>query len=83
MLANKPKYDAKYLKEELYAKVKNDSEIFDYLQSETLDGIWYWDITNPHLEWMSPDFKRLFGYEDHEVPDTSTWWQKNIFPEDL
>ena len=31
---------------------------------------------------MSPELKALFGYEDHEVPNTSEWWQTRIFPED-
>lgn len=31
---------------------------------------------------MSREFKELFGYSDEEIPDTSAWWQENIFPED-
>jgi two-component system, sensor histidine kinase and response regulator len=34
-------------------------------------------------EWMSPEFKALFGYEDHEIENNSEWWQTHIFPEDL
>lgn len=48
-----------------------------------MDGVWYWDIENPESEWLSPRFKELFGFEDHEMPNTTEWWQKNIHPDDL
>ncbi len=72
-----------YLKTELYELVRTDPAIFDFLQAGSLDGIWYWDVERPAEEWMSPRMKELFGYADHEVPNTSAWWQKHIFPEDL
>ena len=31
---------------------------------------------------MSPRFKELFGYRDDEIPNSSSWWMENIFPED-
>ena len=36
--------DEHYLKTELYALVRKDSAIFEFLQSGSLDGIWYWDL---------------------------------------
>ena len=72
-----------YLEAELYKRMASDSEIFDFLQEGSLDGIWYWDLENPDHEWLSPRFKTVFGYEEHEIPHTSTWWQENIFAEDL
>ena len=72
-----------YLKEELYQQIRENPEIFDFIQEGSLDGVWYWDIENPLNEWLSPRLKEVFGYEDHEIPNTSEWWQKNIFPEDL
>ena len=71
-----------YLKRELYRLIQTDPLIFDFLQNGSLDGLWYWDIENPHEEWLSPRFKALFGYAD-DVPNTSDWWQKNIHPDDL
>ena len=50
-----------YLKSELYALVQSAPEIFDFLQSGTLDGMWYWDLDNPENEWMSPRFWEVFG----------------------
>ena len=72
-----------YLKSELYALVESDPAIFEFLQAGSLDGIWYWDVTDPAQEWMSPKFKEVFGYSDDDIPDTSQWWQDNIHPGDL
>lgn len=47
-----------------------------------LPGYWDWDIPN-HREYLSSGFKRMFGYEDHEVSNTPESWQNLIFPEDL
>ena len=71
-----------YLEAEIYQRVRDDPAIFDFLQDGSLDGIWYWDLDNPDQEWMSPRLKQVFGYTDDEVPNPSTWWQTNIFPDD-
>lgn len=72
-----------YLKDELYDLVRRDDSIFEFLQAGSLDGLWFWDLESPNEEWLSPRFKEVFGYADHEIPNTVEWWQKNIFPEDL
>ncbi len=72
-----------YLKQELYKRVQTDPVIFDFIQQAALDGLWYWDLVDGAAEWMSPEFKALFGYEDHEIANSSTWWQENIHPDDL
>ena len=47
-----------------------------------LAGYWDWDIAGG-TEYLSPGFKRMFGYEDHELPNSPDTWQTLIFPEDL
>ncbi len=74
---------ADYLREELYRRVREEPQIFDFLQDGSLDGIWYWDIEQPEHEWMSPRLKQVFGYRDDEVANTPQWWQDNIHPGDL
>ncbi len=49
---------------------------------DALAGYWDWDIENS-VEYLSPRFKSMFGYEEHELPDTPDAWQQLIFPEDL
>ena len=48
--------DNHYLKQELYALVKTDSTIFDFVLESSIDGLWYWDLDHPEEEWMSPKF---------------------------
>jgi PAS domain S-box-containing protein len=47
-----------------------------------LAGYWDWDIAN-HRMYLSPGFKRMFGYEDHELPNAVETWQDLMLPEDL
>ncbi|TVQ24104.1 MAG: PAS domain S-box protein, partial [Leptolyngbya sp. DLM2.Bin15] len=47
-----------------------------------LAGYWDWNIP-VHQEYLSPGLKRMFGYEDHELPNTPEAWQNLIVPEDL
>lgn len=72
-----------YLKLELNKRVKEDSSIFEFLQSGCLDGIWYWDLEHPTEEWMSPRFWESLGYNPAEMPHKASAWQDIIFAEDL
>ncbi len=47
-----------------------------------LAGYWDWDLQN-NQEYLSPGFKRMFGYADHELPNAPESWQRLIFAEDL
>ncbi len=49
---------------------------------DTLAGYWDWDLLNQQ-EYLSPTFKKMFGYEDHELPNSPETWQRLIVPEDL
>jgi len=71
-----------YLKAELYDRLSSDPTLFEWLEAGSLDGVWFLNVENFIDQWYSPRFKRLFGYEDHEIPNTFQWWQENIFPED-
>lgn len=50
--------------------------------NETTDGIWDWNLETQD-EYMSPRFKAMFGYADHEMPNHASSWQKIIHPDDL
>ncbi|MBP7085759.1 MAG: PAS domain-containing protein [Enterococcus sp.] len=75
--------DGIYLKNELYKLINNDTSIFEFIQSGSLDGIWYWDIENPEMEWMSPKFWETLGYNPEEKKHLAREWQDIIFQEDL
>ncbi|MCP4401078.1 MAG: PAS domain-containing protein [bacterium] len=60
---------------------ESEMVLADILES-TLSGYWDWDLIN-NTEYLSPTFKKMFGYEDHELPNSPDTWQKLIFEEDL
>lgn len=72
-----------YLKKELYDLTKNDTKIFEFIQSGSLDGIWYWDLEDSENEWMSPKFWETLGYDPEEKKHMASEWQNIIFKEDL
>ncbi|GGD45739.1 hypothetical protein GCM10012288_20080 [Malaciobacter pacificus] len=72
-----------YLRKELYEKINKDSTIFDFLEKNSLDGVWYWDLENSENEWMSPRFWEVLGYEANEKEHLVSQWQELIFDEDL
>ncbi len=72
-----------YLEAELYENIQKDRSIFDFIESATLDGIWYWDLERPEHEWMSPRFWETLGYDPRERKHLAREWQDIIDPEDL
>lgn len=72
-----------YLENELRNLVRKDDKIFDFLQESSLDGLWYWDLTNPEEEWMNDTFWKCLGYDPDKMPNKSSAWMDIIFPEDL
>lgn len=75
--------DGQYLKQELDAVIQSDPEVFEFLRTNTLDGLWYWDTEDGDAEWMSPEFWRLFGYEPSEKKHLASEWQNMINQDDL
>jgi hypothetical protein len=60
---NKNEEEEYYLKQELYERMSQEPTLFDWLQQASIDGLWYWDLEKPENEWLSPEFKALFGYK--------------------
>ncbi|MEM9004402.1 MAG: response regulator [Cyanobacteria bacterium P01_F01_bin.86] len=63
-------------------KVRLELNLLEQILDIVLAGYWDWDIPK-HQEYLSPGFKQMFGYEDHELPNQPETWQELIFPEDL
>lgn len=72
-----------YLKKELYDLMKEKSDLFEFIQSGSLDGLWYWDLENPDHEWMNSKFWTTLGYDPEEKKHLVSEWQDIIFSEDL
>lgn len=44
-------------------------------------GIWDWDL-NSNEVYLSPEWKRQLGYDDHEVVNRFQEWERRIHPDD-
>ncbi len=56
--------------------------MFEAILEGTMAGYWDWYIQEDY-EYMSPIFKKMFGYEEHEIPNNPEAWQVIIHPDDL
>ncbi|MDP2875221.1 MAG: PAS domain S-box protein, partial [Holophaga sp.] len=56
--------------------------IVELVLEQSLAGYWDW-LIQENEEYLSPTFKKMFGYEDHEMPNSPEAWQKIVFAEDL
>lgn len=81
--AHDQKVPQHYLERELQERVRTDPRIFDFIQKATLDGLWYWDLENPDVEWMNSGFWELLGIDPETKRHIAAEWQDLIFPEDL
>ncbi|MCD6259312.1 MAG: response regulator [Helicobacteraceae bacterium] len=70
------------LQREFQEKIKRERDAVDFILENTVGGYWDWDLVN-NTEYLSPTFKKMFGYEDHEMQNAPESWMKIIFKEDL
>ena len=75
--------DTHYLKKELFEKLHSDDNLFEFIRSSSLDGLWYWDLENPDEEWMDEQFWKTLGYDPSTMPSKASAWQNIIHPDDL
>jgi PAS domain S-box-containing protein len=71
-----------YSKAELAKMLQNHDEVFHHVLEGTMAGYWDWNIP-ANTEYLSPTFKAMFGYEDHEMENSPESWQKIIYEDDL
>ncbi|UJB68495.1 PAS domain S-box protein [Acaryochloris sp. 'Moss Beach'] len=62
--------------------IRKELTLLEQILDDVLAGYWDWDIPRHH-EYLSPGFKRMLGYQDHELPNTPESRQSLIFSEDL
>ncbi|RJR53124.1 MAG: PAS domain S-box protein [Desulfobacteraceae bacterium] len=63
-------------------KLRDQEKVLSDILEDTLSGYWDWNIQEK-TEYLSPAFKKMFGYQDHELSNEPETWQKLIFQEDL
>jgi PAS domain S-box-containing protein len=72
-----------YLEKELYDRITEGDQVFDFLQKSVLDGIWYLDLESPNNEYVSPEFFKVFGYDNAVFSENGKHWTSLIHPDDL
>lgn len=63
-------------------RINEELQLLETVLDVVLAGYWDWDIPNDR-EYMSPGFKKMFGYGEEELDPTPAAWKQLIVPEDL
>lgn len=71
------------LKKELFDFIQKDVQIFDFIFSAVLDGIWYLDVEEPERKWLSPNFLQTLGYQKEDSSSLSLSWENLLYQGDL
>ncbi len=62
--------------------LRTELTILETMLDNMLAGYWDADLVKK-TQYISPGFKRMFGYADHELPNSPDTWKELVFPEDL
>jgi PAS domain S-box-containing protein len=62
-------------------EIKESNDKYDIVAKATSDTIWDWKIQEDKLIW-SKGIKAIFGYNEDQVGEGSSWWFEKIHPED-
>jgi len=62
--------------------IKQQRWLYEQILEQSMAGYWDWMIQQG-TEYLSPRFKSMFGYADHEMMNAPESWQKIVFQEDL
>jgi PAS domain S-box-containing protein len=62
--------------------LKESEERFALAMESTNDGLWDWNLETNEI-YYSPVWKGLLGYEDHELPNDFSVWEKLTDPGDV
>jgi PAS domain S-box-containing protein len=63
------------------ALMKSD-ERFELAMKASNDGLFDWNLETNDI-YYSPGWKRILGYEDHELPNDFSVWETTTHPEDV
>ncbi len=63
-------------------QVLSELKLLENVLDVVLAGYWDWNFAS-QVEYLSPGYKRMLGYEDAELPNEPSLWRRLIFPEDL
>ncbi|WP_017730579.1 PAS domain S-box protein [Nafulsella turpanensis] len=61
------------------AQLKESEERFNLAVQGSNDGIWDWDVEEQTI-YLSPQWKKMFGYQEDELPSTYETWVSLLHP---
>lgn len=64
------------------AKLRLELTLLEAILDTILAGYWNADLVKGD-QYISPGFKKMFGYEDHELLNSPETWKQLVLPEDL
>jgi PAS domain S-box-containing protein len=62
-------------------KTEESEERFNLAMKASNDGLFDWNLETNEI-YYSPGWKKMLGYEDHELPNDFSVWENNIDPVD-
>jgi PAS domain S-box-containing protein len=71
-----------YLKQELLDTISSREDVFDFVQKNSSEGIWFYNLENQKDLWLSDRFWESLGYLPDEMSHTVDAWSKVVHPED-
>jgi len=57
--------------------------IYKSILNDAHAGFWHWNIRDSSLEYVSPSFSFILGYENDNLPPTPSTWRSLVYAEDL
>ncbi len=75
-------YDDVTEKENAFLELKNSKERFDIAMNASRDGLYDWNLISNQI-YYSPGWKKMLGYEDDELPNDFSIWEKLTKTEDV
>ncbi len=63
-------------------KLKESEERFTLAMQASNDGLFDWNLETNEI-YYSPAWKKMLGYEDHELPNDFSVWETTTEPEDV
>lgn len=64
------------------AELEESKKRFELAMNATKDGIFDWDLVTNKI-YYSPGWKKMLGYEENELPNDFSIWEKLTKPEDV
>ncbi|TGN03341.1 PAS domain S-box protein [Leptospira dzoumogneensis] len=66
----------------VYHWIQNDWEVFQFIQTEGLDGVWVLDLSDRNRFWINPKLKSVLGFSGSDSDLSSVHWKDLFFKKD-